>query len=546
MILKYKIDYRSSSLTYQKIFLKCLKECGLNGKILQDNFIVKYYVEADETMEFEKFATLFAKRLPHSIFLYDTEVTVCEEMPNETTEDIKDEKRLPLPFCLDCLEKIIDENSQNYYDIFTSCDICGYNIDGEHKNYKDEFERVAKLIENGENIELNTFYGNYRVGALNNISNNINFDIVAYDYATIKKYTHIEDCEVKALASFEKPFIKLKTNIHFNKDFENINLDLIRFKLPDDFILHLLMRELNKLGVNLIFITKDKINTENSLILVEPKEELEPIEVVVSQKHIAIVKGDKGLPKFPIKQKIIPAVDAFYSIIEEHKLTNENIAGIYLSKKYQNTILVHGQKYGTIEYLDLTFRLKSIKDIFEKISSTDDIAERLIKNYIKKFPEHYNRIINISFDNDSLNIYQLWGILSIILDFTKSDSIVEASKILEDNSISFLGTRGPRIDYKLIKIDGKTALNPLMIIRSAISFKIAGIDNLTLSYGIIESFAEFIANELDNIKENMNTDVVAIGGSLLENKKLFTKISKDCSINHNIYFNNQHLVEVKY
>lgn len=543
MILEYKIDYRSSSLTYQKIFLQCLKKNNFNGKVLKDNFILKCYVEANESKEFEKFAREFSKSLPHSIFLYNTEVSVCKDLPEEDFK-IKKQNKSPLPFCLDCLSKVMDRDNKKYYNIFTSCDVCGYEIKGKNKSYEKDFQQIAKLIKNGENIRLNTSYGTYTVGLLSNTNSEMNFDIIAYDYSTIKKYTHIDDFEIKAMASFEKPFLRLKMNLNFKVDFENVELDLLRFKLPDDFILHFLMEKLNKLEINLIFITEDKIKTKESLFLLEPKEKLEPIEVVVSQKHIAIIKGDKGLPKFPIKtKKIIPSMGAFYSIIKEHRLTNENIAGIYLSKKYQNTILVHGEKYGTIEYLSLEFTLKSIKDIFHQIRVTNNTGNSLINNYLKNFPDHYNRIINISFDNSSVNIYKLWGILSIILNFTPSNDILEASKILEENSISFLGSKGPRIDYKLIKIEGKTVLDPLMILRSAMSFKLAGVDNLTLSYGIVESFAEFISSELDNIKESMNISAVAISGSLLENKKFFAKLSKDCSINHNIYFNNQLLVD---
>ena len=75
-----------------------------------------------------------------------------------------------------------------------------------------------------------------------------------------------------------------------------------------------------------------------------------------------------------------------------------------------------------------------------------------------------------------------------------------------------------------------------MIIRSAISFKLAGIDKLSLSYGIIESFVEFLINIIDEIKEEMDITTITIGGSLLENKKIFTKITENCSANYNLYF----------
>jgi len=543
MLLEYQFDYRSFSLVYEKIFLRTLKSLNLEGRLSRDKFILKLYVKAETPQKLEEFATLFDESLPHSIFLYSVEANIVEDFPKESLE-LSSQKKLPLPFCPKCLKEVMDSEHSNYYNIFTECEVCGYGVKGEAKSYKKDFQRIAKLIKNGENIRLNTSYGTYTVGLLINTNSDMNFDVIAYDYATINKYTHIDDFETKAIASFEKPFIKLKTKLNFKVDFENIELDLLRFKLPDDFILHFLMQMLNKLEINLIFITEDKIKTKVSLFLLEPKEILEPIEVVVSQKHIAIIKGEKGLPKFPAKtSKIIPAKGAFYSIIKEHRLSDENIAGIYLSKKYQNTILVHGQKYGTVEYLSLGFKFNSIKDIFDEIQSTNETGEKIVNNYQKKFPEHFDRIVNIVFEENSFNIYKLWGVLSIILDFTISNDILVGATVLEENSMSFSGAKGPRIDYKLHKIEDKTVLDPLMVIRTAMSFRLADVDSLTLSYGIVESFAEFISAELDNIKESMNTSAVAISGSLLENKKLFIKISTDCVINHTLYFNNQLLVD---
>ncbi len=127
----------------------------------------------------------------------------------------------------------------------------------------------------------------------------------------------------------------------------------------------------------------------------------------------------------------------------------------------------------------------------------------------------------------------------MVLDFAKTDDPVEAAGILEESAMSFLGTRGPRIDYKLLSIDGKVHLDPLMTIRTAMSFKLAGIDQLTLCYGVIESFLEFIANELDEVKQSMDITAVAATGSLLGNKHLFSKMSKEIVVNHPIYFNNE-------
>ncbi len=539
MILEYILDYRSNAQIFQKLFLNLLKKYSLTGKVIQNDFIVKCYVEIEQSDNFDSFSKEFAQKIPNSIFLYDSKVNVIDTMPDG--DNIVLNQKLSMPFCIDCLNEVMDEKSKDYYNVYKQCDVCGYNIDGENKNYKKEIQEVANLISVGDNIKINTFYGTYIIGKIVKDIEDIDFDIIAYDYASVSKYTHATDYEIKTLASIEKPFIKSKVNLKFKTDIAEMDDDIYRFKLADDFILHLLLVELHHLGVDLIFITEEDIKYKEYLNLVTPKP-LKPIEVVSSLTHVAIIDGEKGLPKFDNQTtKCIPSLNATYSVIKEHNLLNsyEQIVGIYLSKENQNTLLMHGKKYGTKNYLLMEFNLISIKDIFDSIVNTGETGEKLLNSYKTKFSDIYNNIIDIKFNKTKFNIYELWGIVSIILGFYDGDDISQASQELETNTLLFLGKKGPRIDYKLIQENKDAYIDPLMVIRSAISFKLAGIDNLTLSYGIMESFIEFLSNEIDNLKESMGIDAVVCSGSLFGNKQVFIKMVTELTNNHNVYFNNQ-------
>jgi hypothetical protein len=531
MILEYKIDYRSSSLVYEKIFLNELNKSNLNGNITRDGYILNLFVEANDIDELEVFATSLSNNLPHSIYLYSTQATIIDNMPT-SSHNIDTIYKIPSPPCPKCLAKI-----QESYNIFTQCNVCGYNINGESRSYKDEISKIVKDIKNGKIIELNTFYGKYSIAIPSNIWNDIKFDILAYDLASIEKYAMVEDYELNALASFEKPAIRLKKKIKFTMDYEEIKSELIKFRLADDALLHLLMQELHSVGIDILSITKDKIRSDKEVILVEPNKILEPIEIVASSKNILIIGGARENKISNIK-KINPQIDGFNSIKYEYHLSDkyQNIAGLNLSRDYSN-IIIDGEKFGLLEYLSFDFSFNSIEDIFNQIELSDEEGKRLISNYKAKFPQFSTKVLEIEFNKSKFSIYQLWGLVAVILDFT--DNPFEGAKILENNAMSFLGDRGPRIDYKLQNIDGKVFLNPLMVIRTAISFRLAGVDNLALSYGVIESFLEFITNEVDELKESMGVEAVAIYGSLLSNRRVFQKISDELSINSNIYFNNE-------
>ena len=275
MLLEYKLDYRSFSLVYERIFLRLLKELNLEGKLIRDKFILKLYVEADTPEELESVATRFAESLPHSIFLYSTEASIVEAMPEDETK-IESKKKLPLPFCPQCLKEVQDKEHENYYNIFTQCEVCGYGNSGEQRSYKSELEATALAIKEGKIVEINTFYGRYFVGLPNKLPATIPADMLVYDLATVEKYTYAKKHEITSLGAMEKPLIKLKKKKQFLMDFENIEADLIRFKLADDFILHLLMEELHILGIDTIFITNTPQASDEKLLLLSLKKHGNP------------------------------------------------------------------------------------------------------------------------------------------------------------------------------------------------------------------------------------------------------------------------------
>ncbi len=545
MILEFSFNYLSSSLVYKKIIERTVKQFSLKSKILRDGDELFLYVESDESDELERFADKLSLELPHSIFLHETNVKVVDEIP-EGSFVLVNEPKPDIPFCPQCLGEVMDESNENYYNIFHECEVCGYSVVGEKKSYKENFVNLAKSISDGSVVEVNTFYGKYFLGMQGKKFNGVDFDILCHALGTVAHYTNATNSEIAAMGAIEKPFVKLKTNIKFKMDFEDVTDELIRFKLPDDFVSHLLLSELNKLGINFIFITKEKLPFDVRFDLVEYKKESEPIEVVVGDNHIAILKGEKGLPYNNLENKtLIPHIGAFFSVIKEHYLLEKTVAGVNISKEYHNDILVYSKKFGTIEYLSFAFNFSSIKDVLDSIVNTNDTGKKLVENFKDKFPQHFEIISAIVFDEKEFNVYKLWGLVSIILGYSKERSLAKSAKILEESASSFLGTKGPRIDYKLKSIKNKVYLDPLMTIRTAMSFKLAKVDQLTLSYGVIESFVEFISSQLDEIKEEMKSDAVVVTGSLLQNRHLFSKLSKEVFVNHKLYFNKELPVDGK-
>jgi len=536
MILEYKLEYRSSSFVYERVFIATAHKLELHYDIARDGSTLLLYIHSQSVAELEEFATLFSSSLPHSIFLYDTQVQVIEELPEITPYTIPTDK-IAMPFCPECASAVMDTSSKDYYNIFRSCSVCGYETQGESRNYRDEIQEIVMAIFQGRDISISTHYGYYRVGVPTKETRE--FDLLAYDQATIAKYATVEEYELQALGSIEKPLIRLKSTQKLTDDY-SLGEQILRFKLADDILLYLLMEELHHIGIDLIYIANDSDQIQESYHLLEPQKILTPIEVVVSSSSVSIVSGNRSLPQSTKVDSLeLTNLDIFHSIIAEHKPTDEHIAGIILNKKGRSAMLVHGEKYGTVGYLSLDFELGSIADIFKQIIETNESGGKIVQNYKKAYPEHFEKIIHIIFEDPRINIYTLWGIVAIVLELTDTTLLDEAAQTIERNIMLFEGSKGPRIDYKLYNIDGKVYLDPLMTIRTAMSFRLAGVDPLTISYGIVESFCEFIANEIDTVAQSMSTSAVIATGDILTNRRIYQKLNQEISNNHKLYFNNQ-------
>ena len=188
--------------------------------------------------------------------------------------------------------------------------------------------------------------------------------------------------------------------------------------------------------------------------------------------------------------------------------------------------MLNSPKFGLVEYIDFEFKYNSFEEIFANISAMNDTGKRLIENFSKK--EEFKKALNSNLDTSLKGIAYLWGLIGIVLGF--DNNIDKAYEKLLNFSNSAITKKGPRIDYKL---DNKN-LNPLWAIRTAMSFKLAGVDNYLLSYGVVESFAEFLSNRYEEVNKEVSLDGAVIVGDMFKGEflnKIYSYIKK----NFNVY-----------
>ncbi len=550
MILKFIFKTTAKNGVIEKILIRVSKNENVKLGLSRDLENIYAYVEGNEE-ELENFSRKLSQELPLTLFLKSVNAEVTEEFIDDLERNFPD---VSLPPCPKCLREVKNEESEYYFDIFHHCEVCGYKTNGKWEIENGEwdfdnkikrrefFDYLAKKLEN-ENIFIQTMNGAYEV------SKNLEDAefLIAKDLAAIAKYFLSFEGDAKALASIEKPFLTLKTNLEFKKEF-GLSVPAFKVKLPDCMVTELLFEvcDYPLLGFK-------KTNNPKDLYFEVKKEK--PLIAVVSDstnKDILIEKGDRGIiPAFEKKlqsegkykqygykegvldlienlgeinaQEVKPAFAGFYGVLNQWELKDKNIMGFCFYEN-ENKILINSPKFGLVEYIDFKFSFKNFEEIFAEISAMNETGKKLIKNFKEKRPELFEHALKCDFSSDKKGIYYLWGLAGILLNL--ADNIDEGFEKIITYSNEAMTKKGPRIDYKM----DKNNLNPLWVIRTVMSFNLAGVDDYLISFGVIESFAEFLSNQYETFNKDTDLNGAIIVGDIFKGEflnKIYSYIEKN-------------------
>ncbi len=526
-----------------------------------------YSIQAKgEQNELEALGELISSTIPLSFFLESYELKEIEDI-NAKDEFLKDNSTYyQTPYCLKCQNRVIDKTLAN----FNECEICG-DSNLKYPINKDFYEileqKVKEFLDKGF-VTLNTIYGD-RIISINEEQQNRPYGILICDIEKIKDSFVATDLEIKTLTLIEKPIIILKPKFKFKieKSLKNIFYDLF---LADDLITLVFSNLIKLNGINQVFassfstlkctVTEKKafiLNTGRDILPMEFKKEsklnaeckafgfysniksnLIKIDYDVNQNKdsnlISFIPDKKSNQKNSISFKSNHG--AIQSIIFENSLYNKTLCGIHLSNISNSEIFSYSPKIGYNSMVKFKSLNLQPKEILKAISEIDDNSKRLINNFKNKYEKLYNKIQNFEFKNfkDVDTITELFGLTSVILGFYDGDDIYESAKMLQYNAIEANLKSGPRVDYK---IKNNNYLDALISLKSAISFKLAGANDILISLGFVDSLADFIATKVENIDKNISIDAVAISGNLFENRQLLKNIFKVISPNYPIFTN---------
>lgn len=452
--------------------------------VYKDN-TTSFYLQASAEITLE-FAQKLSEILPFSL---DFSFLSLKEITEPLDENLFQTTSLSKPFFMNAKEHqdFLDKNASLYADTLGLIKNTAFKGDVIHspKELIDCLTQLKGMLKTQDFIPIFTSRG-----ALSFSLKKPSPSVIFSDLSSVLTCTKLPLEDAKYLASLEKPSIKAPLKSVFKDTFKN---DEIIAQLPFDPILNLLCHILQDEGIEFVFMHESR-SCEALLhyeaLFKTPKRLITPAKKFVLENHLST---------FPFKDEL------------EFLSATPNSIVLYFSLKRPTRLLLHAN--GSLKtLLSVSFDFNQIFDLLKQ----DEKASRMLQNYATKFPDFYARIVELSKHNlGGANLLDFFRILGFILGYSEdfhSHSVISLAK-------ECLRPKGPRIDYKILKDDSlKMALNFSKIMHSAMSFRLAGVENEILSLGILDSLAEFLGNFIWDNAQNFSVQEVTIAGDFFGEK----------------------------
>lgn len=461
--------------------------CNLQARfysVYKDN-TASFYLQASDEITLE-FAQKLSEILPFSL---DFSFLSLKEITEPLDENLFQTTSLSKPLFMNAKEHqdFLDKNSSLYANALGFVKNTAFKgaIIHSPKELIDCLTQLKEALKTQDFIPVHTSRG-----ALSLSLKNPSPSVIFSDLSSVLSCTKLPLEDAKYLASLEKPSIKAPLKSVFKDTFKN---NEIIAQLPFDPILNLLCHILQDEGIEFVFMHESR-SCEALLhyetLFKTPKRLITPTKKFVLENHLSAIAFKDEL---------------------EFLSTTQNSIVLYLSFKRPTRLLLHAN--GSLKtLLSVSFDFNKIFNALKQ----DEKASRMLQNYATKFPDFYARLLELSkYQLGGANLLDFFQILGFVLGYSEdfcAQSVISLAK-------ECLRPKGPRIDYKILKDDSlKMALNFSKIMHSAMSFRLAGVENEILSLGILDSLAEFLGNFIWDNAQNFSVQEVTIAGDFFGEK----------------------------
>lgn len=483
---------------------------GMKFSIFDDGKKITLFIEGEEK-ECLNFADNYMKYIPTSVFLKQPSVKVVEKMHknNFKSSGVKFPNITP-----SVVYNFADNKGaliENEFGILSQVSIfySGKFVAVNKDNFTEILTFAYKHLSHYQSVIIK--YNDDEIALSADINFNKSRVIIPTNPLSISKMFAPDESSLNALASYEKPVVNLKLNAIFRKNHSEAPC-FFDVKLPEDIFTYALCAKLY--NDDIFFLCANFDSEIFKIALTKTSQIIINHGKFLSKSNVDFINGknDKNLALFGLKSAELGALD-------------RKILRVFLSKKNADKILIYDEN-SEKSFLKISIP-KNFEAIKEKIVSSET-GKKLFQNFSADFDFPKGEIAD-----DTPNFYTIFEICAQIL-YGKS------AEILLQNALLFNGEKGVRLDFKVENGE----FDMVLLIKNAMSYRLAGVDEKLLSFGFIDSLAYFISDFMDDIQSDFGFDLVIFEGTLFENKKLANNVLELTAKNYNAKFSYQYGLEI--
>lgn len=202
------------------------------------------------------------------------------------------------------------------------------------------------------------------------------------------------------------------------------------------------------------------------------------------------------------------------ALLRRHDLSGAAVAVAYLSFSAPDSFIAAHDPGGRITpligFLPLPARGT---DLLAAIAAIDANAPRLIANYQKAFPHIAARLADFGAGAEPVADESLrWLLSACSLALWLEDADVARALVPAPG--------GVKVDTVVIEQDGRYLLDGRRLLRSLMSYRIAGAPAYVLARSVFESLGDFAADALWRLLRDWKTDAVICAGDLFAGNRI--------------------------
>jgi hydrogenase maturation protein HypF len=451
--------------------------------------------------------------------------------------------------------------------VLNSCHECGIPVKLLHKDkeryandagsFRTMFEVAAKALRDGKTLLMKTTMGYRRFYRAEKLE--YGSVLMLVNATKITDYCSLINDEFNALLSIERPILHVALKDETIRSTFGTSIDV---KYPDEGFSILLGKELTQLGLDYIVYEALESPCEADFVMefdlnVQYQSDMrlfinKDIKFITSGERISFpsrfpvgtdtlsiahglvgIKDGKGMlfdqmERFTSASTVkvnqleseVPAVESnhfhtmaedeasFMSVIAEHGKFGTKVVGAHFQE--EASFLYYDGKKVIRVVPPHTF---SAVGLIDKMSTLREGSDRLMDNIKNKLPHMYDLLLKL--EQSDVTLFEATAMILGLEDKSYEGVMREALK--------FIGKGGLQIDTKV----HDNRFNHVAFLSSIISYQIAGVDSVYLSYSIFESFGDYFSELLNEIKGKTKATDIVLCGSYFGGQSLFSRLQRN-------------------